>query len=54
MFFIRDRHEHKRQEINSRIPDFCTRSYHDMKLQDYQVAALPRVQYVRRAREKLT
>ena len=54
MFFIRDRHEHKRQEINSRIPDFYTRSYQDMNLQDYEVAASPRVQYVRRAREKLT
>ena len=54
VFLIRDRHEHKRQEINSRIPALSTRSYHDMNLQDYQVAPLTHVQYVRRAREKLT
>ena len=54
MYLIRDRHEHKRQEINSRILALSTRSYHDMNLQDYQVAPLTRVQYVRRAREKLT
>ena len=54
VFLIRDRHEHKRQDINSRILALFTRSYHDMNLQDYQVAALLRVQYLSGSREKLT
>ena len=54
VFLIRDRHEHKRQDINSRILALYTRSYHDMNLQDYQVAALLRVQYLSGSRKKLT